>query len=119
MMKIDKISEAQRAICKRFDSIRIESPSNLKVGVSRSVRDGVLPLNGLRHPPTAETTGWFIWAGEAISQEDDFFAPLHVEHLKSWCPEVLPYLGLPPGWRFLLAPGYEDVWFDPTLLEID
>ncbi len=27
-------------------------------------------------------------------------------------PEVLPYLALPPGWRFLIADGYEDGWFD-------
>jgi hypothetical protein len=26
------------------------------------------------------------------------------------------YLGLAPGWRFLIAPGYEDVWFDEILL---
>jgi hypothetical protein len=32
---------------------------------------------------------------------------------------VFPYLALPPGWRFLLAPGYEDVWYDPTLLDLD
>ncbi len=30
--------------------------------------------------------------------------------------DVLPYLGLPPGWRFLVAPGYVDVWEDPALL---
>lgn len=52
-----------------------------------------------------------------MSEEADFFLPLHVEHVGQWCPEVEPYLALPPGWRFLIAPGYEDVWFDPTLLE--
>jgi hypothetical protein len=26
-------------------------------------------------------------------------------------------LGLGPGWRFLLTRTYEDVWFDPSLLE--
>ena len=111
--------KAQRAICKRFGTSLAESPSNLKVGISRNARDGVVPLNGLRHPPTAETTGWYIWAGESMPQDDDLFLPLHVAHLERWCPEALPYLGLPPGWRFLLAPGYEDVWFDPALLEID
>ena len=35
---------------------------------------------------------------------------LHAVHLADHCPSVLPYLGLPPGWRFLIAPGYEDVW---------
>jgi hypothetical protein len=28
------------------------------------------------------------------------------------------YLGLAPGWRFLIGEdGYEDVWFDPDLLQ--
>ncbi|WP_438268855.1 immunity protein Imm33 domain-containing protein [Paraburkholderia youngii] len=27
------------------------------------------------------------------------------------------YLALPPGWRVLLAPDYEDVWFDGELLK--
>ena len=42
-----------------------------------------------------------IWAGGELSSAPDFFRPLHVEHLISWAPAVLPYLGLPPGWRFL------------------
>ena len=25
--------------------------------------------------------------------------------------------GLPPGWRFLIAPGHEDVWYDGSLLD--
>ena len=52
-----------------------------------------------------------------MSAESDFFEPLHVEHLGDWCEAALPYLQLPPGYRFLLAPGHEDVWFDPSLLE--
>jgi hypothetical protein len=31
---------------------------------------------------------------------------------------MAPYLALPPGWRFLIAPDYEDVWFDESLLHI-
>ena len=70
----------------------------------------------MRHEPEEGTTGWFIWAGEELSDDPDFFVPLHVEHLAEWSPDVLPYLALPPGWRFLLAPDYEDVWLDASLL---
>ena len=42
--------------------------------------------------------------------------PIHTLHLYEWKPEIIKYLGLPPGWRFLIAPGYEDVWFDPNLV---
>lgn len=109
----------QQAICQRFGVMYVPAPSWKNVGVARNVRAGALPINGLRHPPVGESTGWYLWAGEELSTAPDFFVPLHVEHLAEWCPDVLPYLALPPGWRFLLAPGYEDVWFDPTLLSLD
>jgi hypothetical protein len=37
--------------------------------------------------------------------------------VKDKCPEALPFLGLPPGYRFLVAGEYVDVWYDSTLLE--
>ena len=42
----------------------------------------------------------------------------YIEHLYERCPQALPYLGLLPGWRSLVAPDYSDVWDDPTLLNI-
>lgn len=64
------------------------------------------------------TTGWYIWAGEEFSTDPDFFVPLHVKHLNEWCPVVLKYLSLAPGWRFLVTNDYEDVWQDKSLLDI-
>jgi hypothetical protein len=98
----------------------VPSPGGSKVGISRNVRSGLLPINGLRHPPVGDTTGWYIWSGEGNPPSDpDFFVPLHVEHLMEWCPLVIPYLGLPPGWRFLLTGEHEDVWNDASLLDAD
>lgn len=108
----------QREVCKRFATDFFPAPDGAKVGIAVNVRDGLLPINGLRHPPAGDTTGWYIWAGEVLSEARDFFVPLHVEHLAEWCPQVTKYLGLPPGWRFLIADGYEDVWFDAGLLEV-
>lgn len=110
------IEELQREICQRFGADYCPSPISLKVGVSLNVRDGIAPVNGLRHSPEGDTTGWYIWAGEELSNASDFFKPLHVEHLDEWCPQIKKYLGLPPGWRFLISGDYEDVWFDETLL---
>lgn len=86
-----------------------------KVGIAHDIRSGELPINGVRHLPENGTCGWYLWAGETLSEDPAFFVPLHVAHLAEWCPEVLPYLELPPGWRFLIAPGHEDVWFDPDV----
>ena len=117
-MSEEHISSNQRNKCHKYGVRPVASLPHLKVGVSRTVLEGKLPINGLRHPPKGETTGWYIWAGEDLSTDPEFFEPLHVEHLSEWCPEVIPLLALPPGWRFLLTPEYEDVWDDPALLDI-
>jgi hypothetical protein len=96
----------------------LPSALNLKLGISDNFFSGEVPLNGLRHPPEGDTCGWYLWAGETLSDAADFFKPLHVSHLVDRSPSIMRYLGLPPGWRFLVADAYEDVWFDSTLLEI-
>lgn len=108
----------QRAVCEKHKATFCPSPEDLKVGISLNIKDGLWPINGLRHPPQGDATGWYIWAGEMLSTDPNFFSPLHVEHLSQWCPRVQKYLGLPPGWRFLISDGYEDVWFDASLLNV-
>ena len=90
-----------------------------KVGLSRSAALREMPINGLRHPPTGDTSGWYIWGGTELSADPNFFEPVHVSHVEALLPEVVPYLDLVPGSRFLLAPGYQDVWFDPSLLDVE
>lgn len=109
------MEEEQRDICKRYGAGFTPPDGTHKVGVSESALRGELPLHGLRHRPESGTTGWFIWAGD-WSDDPDFFKPLHLYHLTDHCPAVLPFLALPPGWRFMVAPGHEDVWSDRGLL---
>ena len=112
----DRDIAEQQAVCVRYGAEFMRAPEDLKVGISLNVRDGVVPINGVRHMPEGDTTGWYIWAGEELSDADDFFKPLHVGHLDRWCPRVIKYLGLSPGWRFLIDGDYEDVWFDPSAI---
>jgi hypothetical protein len=114
----EQTKATQEATCRKYGTAHVPAPFDLKVGISRNVREGALPINGLRHPPTADTTGWYLWGGGEPSGEPDFFVPLHVAHLGEWCPEVLRFLGLPPGFRFLLAGDHEDVWEDRALLDV-
>lgn len=111
-------SPDQERICREYGAELMHSAPDMKLGIAKNVLDRMLPINGLRHPPAGDTTGWYIWAGETLSSDDDFFVSLHVSHLEQWCPQAIPFLGLPPGWRFIAAPGHEDVWFDPDLLKV-
>ena len=104
----------QVSICEKYKAPFQSCDLSLKMGVSLNVKNCKLPINGLRVKEEKGTSGWYIWSGE-WSDAPDFFAPLHGYHLSEWSPIVLPYLGLPEGWRFLVTNDYEDVWHDPDL----
>lgn len=108
----------QRKMCERYGVQYLPAPLDRIVGIARNVREGTLPIHGLRHPAVGDTTGWYIWAGGEPSEDPGFFVPLHVEHLETWCPAAIRFLGLPPGFRFLVADDYEDVWEDSSLLHV-
>jgi hypothetical protein len=106
--------QTQEEVCSRFGVAGVPSHPGEKLGIALATI-GKLPINGLRIRLDA-TCGWFIWAGEDASTDPDFYQPLCVKHIAKHLPSVGPYLALPPGYRFQIADGYEDVWFDPTLL---
>lgn len=112
--------EEQFRICKKYGAEFCPPKEGSTLGIAWNVKErNIYPINGLRHPPEGQTNGWYIWAGNQINiEDDDFFVPLHISHIGEWNPRVLRFLALPPGWRFLVADDYEDVWFDENLLRI-
>lgn len=110
------ILDRMKAVCERYGAAFVDTPGDAIVGVAGGVTAGCYPVHGLRHRQ-GETSGWFIWAGEELSADPDFFKPTHARHLMDRCPDVQPMLGLGEGWRFLIAPDHQYVWFDPALLE--
>jgi hypothetical protein len=115
---MSSLSNEQRKICVKFGASCLLPDDRLKIGISKTFDPAQFPINGLRHPPEGDTTGWYVWSGEAFSADPGFFVPLHLSHLTDRCPEIVKYLGLGPGWRFLVAPEKEDVWYDPSLLDV-
>jgi hypothetical protein len=109
--------EAQRNVCQRVGVTPAAVEPDQVVGVGPM--DG-LPVNGLRHPPAGQASEWYLWAGGEIDRSDSsFFRPIHATHLLKLHPTVVQYLALPPGWRFQIARDHEDIWFDPSLVEIE
>ena len=108
----------QKDVCKKHNAIPIPCRDEEKLGIAIETI-GKAPINGLRHKPENGTCGWYIWCGEELKEEDDeFFKPLHVGHIKEYLPEIEQFLSLPPGYRFLVAGNYEDVWYDKTLINL-
>jgi len=113
--------DKQKDVCERYGSKWTPINNKLFVGTSENLTAD--PIHGLRHPydreTTKGTTGWFIWTGD-FSEADDFFKPMCAEHLLQIRPQVIKYLGLDAGFRFLAdRNGYEDVWYDETIMQMD
>jgi hypothetical protein len=116
-----KLIEIQKQICNKYGLKFEPCELHLKVGISLDIKEKsiTMPIHALRHPIQGDTTGWYIWAGN-YSENDDFFKPIHAIHLEDLCPLILPYLGLTPGSRVLIADNgnYIDVWEDESLLNV-
>ena len=106
---------SQLEVCQRHGSSFVPPASDETLGIALSSLR-LQPLNALRHRPESGTCGWYIWGGGELSQDPQFFQPLHVHHVAAYTPDLVPFLALAPGWRVLLAPEQCDVWRDPSLL---
>jgi hypothetical protein len=70
------VDETQQALCDRFGAQFCVSPETHTLRIARNARSTMIPINGLRHPPTSGVTGWYIWAGENLLEAADFFVRL-------------------------------------------
>lgn len=106
----------QKLLCKSLGVEHVPTDRNQIIGLADDFTS--ILINGLRHPVEHNTSGWYIWSGE-YSLADDFFKPVHAFHLLTIKPGLIRYLGLPVGYRFLIDDkGYEDIWFDDSLLDV-
>lgn len=113
----ERLAKDQQRLCSDFECECVPSDPSSKVGIALNTTNR-LPLSGLRHPPHGDTSGWYLWGGEDFPHDDDAFSPLHTIHLVNYVPEAIKFLGLPPGYRFLISGDYVDVWFDESLLNV-
>jgi hypothetical protein len=110
------LETTQRQLCDKYGVEFCPVDPYSKLGFAMRTQ-GKIPINGVRLRPAVGTNGWFIWCGTETSEDADFYAPLHAAHLLERCSEAMPFLGLPPGYRFLTSGDYVDVWFDAAVLE--
>lgn len=100
----------QKLLCEEFGSSYVEVKGDDIVAVAVHSLNKE-PLVGLRKAPeTDENISWFIYGGE-LGEGEDFFETMSIKKLQEILPEVLPYLALQQGFRFMIdGDDYEDVW---------
>jgi len=63
-------------------------------------------------------SGWYIWCGESLSDLRISLSHNMLGTSVSGSRMSGAFLGLSPGYRFLLAGDYLDVWYDQRLLDV-
>lgn len=117
LMRMSSVSwRQQNAICRRYHSRPAPLDPSDRIAISANYRSGSWPLNGLRHSVHGNMCGWYLWRGTEFLTDPDWFKPVCYHHLVDDGDAAVPYLLLPAGFRFLIAPDYEDVWFDESLI---
>jgi hypothetical protein len=112
----------QQPICEHFGVEYLPPDPDENCGVAGNVIDGryaqegTYPLTAVRHRAEHGTSGWYVWAGE-YSDAADFFMPVHTFHLEFYCPDLVPFLALPPGWAVDITPEGATAGFNPALLD--
>lgn len=72
---------SQQSVCEWVNAAPLPPTAGSKLGIALSTL-GKVPIHGFRHAPTETANGWYIWCGGEILSAPDFFAPLHVEHMR-------------------------------------
>jgi hypothetical protein len=117
-MNWEEYIKDQQNLCLKKGIEWTPSDKELIIGLADNSLTDLTPTNGLRHRQENGTTGWYIWSGQEFSEEKDFFKPYCLKHLIDLRPDIIKYLGLPSGYRFLIDnKGYEDIWEDQSLLD--
>jgi hypothetical protein len=117
MTELD-VRRRQQTLCERVAARPMLLGPDDRIAIARDFDPNTHPVNGLRHPRHGSMCGWYIWSGPELGDDPGLFEPVCYSHLVIDGALWLDYLGLPSGWRFLAAPGYDDVWFDNQLLRI-
>jgi hypothetical protein len=112
----ETLEDLQRRVCRAYQADYVPPTPGSKVGIALQTMDRS-PIHAVRLPPTETTCGWYIFAGDEWSDDPNFYQPMCVEHMAQYCKFALPFLALPPGWRFFTdGKGQYGASFDPKVL---
>lgn len=101
--------EAQRKLCEKYGVMFSPCAPEDRAGVAVATLQQE-PIYGVRKKNPDGSSSWYVWGGPH-SPSSDFYQPLCASHLLELLPFAVPYLGLPPDYKFIIDhSGYEDVW---------
>lgn len=102
----------QEELCTRMGTTMSPPHASDRAAVSQGVLEGTLAVEGVRYPSNKPNSGWYLTT-DLYDGDYRSMRVIHLEHLISARPELLPLIALPSGFRFEVRTKTQpDVWFD-------
>ena len=103
--------EEQKLLCEEFDSAYIKVNADDEVAIAIKTLDQELIVGIRKKVEAGSKVAWYIYGGELEDGEENLFEIVTITQLLEIFPDVLPYLALEEGFRFMIdQDDYEDVW---------
>ncbi|WOE32100.1 MULTISPECIES: hypothetical protein [unclassified Acinetobacter] len=114
---LQELIAEQKLLCEEVESAYIEVSGDDVVAVATQTLNQE-PIVGIRKIAEGpENVSWYIYGGE-LPDGDAVFSTMTIKELQEIIPEVLPYLALDTGYRFMIdSDDYEDVWKESDISE--
>ncbi len=111
MKNFEEIQQTQQECCEHYSSNYTPTELEQLVVISDGIYEGAVPVEGVRYPSPSHMTGWWLTT-DNYNGDVDTLQSVHFRHIVEKRPELAIYMGLKPGYRFLLGGKDEHVWFD-------
>jgi hypothetical protein len=98
----------QMMLCTKYGVEFCPIGADRLVAVTPRALDDHSPLEGGRHEPDGDMSGWFLTGSDFAGNVSDFQI-LHLYHVTSKRPELAKFLALPEGYLFRLRGNEEHV----------
>ena len=109
--RIARYEPIQRQVCATARAPFVAPDYSKLVWLGPSVPEGNRFVYGGRYAATSGWSGWSLMAAEQPKPPPTAIRSEHLRHLVSIREDLMPYLGLPVGWRFeLFADGSWHAW---------
>jgi hypothetical protein len=109
-----KVVSEQKHECSKIGVTPSFPAFNQMIAISKGVYEG-LPTEAVRYPSPVHMSGWWLTT-DLYNEKIESMMIVHYYHVAFKRPDVVKYLALPFGYRFLVGAGNDDVWYDPKTL---
>ena len=106
--------QSQHKVCDDHGANFLPPRPDKMVAISKGVYEGSI-VDAVRYPSPEHMSGWWITTDQ-YDGDIKTLQVVHLYHLTSRRPDLMPLIALPYGYRFAGSIDTFNIWFDPKVV---